>query len=269
MDNKKMLRTQDLSGSIKAHYLYTRPNFFESKKEIINSIVGQIKQNPNFSLGDFSSEDTLRNSLNRKVFGDTDSGKLVDLTPHIPDISRIMETVFQKCFNTLPTKEDVTVYIIPFCNEVASKDLDGTNAFAMEENIIYFLIDVTNLNWQKGLKETIPHEYAHIIYTSYHGWNSILDGLVNEGFAEHFRRYVVGGDVAPWSTSLPKEQGLKELRSISEKRLNLFIDENNVDLYISYFFGTKDLPKWYGYCIGYWLINDILEKKSQKDSPNL
>lgn len=259
-DIKKTSKIQDLSSSVKTHYFYTQPNLSGSKKEIIDSILGQVKENPNFSLGEYSNEEKLKTDLERKVFGNTDSNELADLTPHIKEISEIMETVIQDSFNILPIKEDVTIYIIPFCNEVASKDLDGVNAFTVEGNILYLLIDVRNPNWKKSLKETVPHEYAHLVYTSDYEWNSILDGIVNEGFAEHFRIHVVGGDIAPWSKALPKEKALEELRTIPDERLNLFIDESNVDLYISYFFGTKDLPNWYGYSLGYWMIDEILEK---------
>lgn len=261
-DIKKTSKIQDLSNNVKTYYFYTQPDLSGSKNEIIDSILGQIKENPNFSLGEYPSEEKLKTDLMRKVFGETDPNKLTDITPHIEEISEIMETVFQDSFDILPSKskEDITVYILPFCNEESSKDLDGVNGSPVEENILYLLIDITNPNWKKSLKETVPHEYAHLVYTSDYEWNSILDGIVNEGFAEHFRIHVVGGDIAPWSAALPKEKALEELSNIPEERLNLFIEDSNADLYISYFFGTKDLPNWYGYSLGYWMIDEILEK---------
>lgn len=263
-NKKKSSKIQDLSREIKAYYFYTKPDLSKSKSEIIESILGQIKENSNFSLGEYPSEEKLKADLERKVFGNTNKNQLTDITPHLDEISYIMETIFQDSFNTLLIKGDITIYILPFCNEEASKDLYGVNGFPVEENILYFLIDVNNSNWQKSLKETIPHEYAHLVYTSNYKWNSILDGIVNEGLAEHFRIYLVGGEIAPWSKVIQKEKALRELKSIPEERLNLFIDEGNVDLYVSYFFGTKDLPNWYGYSLGYWMIDEILQKNNLK-----
>lgn len=255
-----IIKTKQLSAHRKILYLYTQPRLSGSKNEIIDSIFSQIEKNPNFSLGEYSNEEKLKVDLERKVFGVSDSTKLVAITPYIEEISVIIEKTLQDSFNTLPIKENITMYILPFCNEEASKDLDGVNGFPAEKNILYLLIDVNNPHWQKSLRETIPHEYAHLVYTSSYEWNSILDGIVNEGLAEHFRILLVNGNIAPWSQALTKEKALDELRNIPEDRLNLFIDEDNVDLYISYFFGTGELPKWCGYSLGYWMIDEILNR---------
>lgn len=229
-----------------------------TKDEVINNFLSQIKKSPDFSLKEYSSEEKFKVDLKRKIFGDSNQDQLIDIIQHVEKISNILETIFKDSLNILFLEGDIEVYILPFCNEQVSKDLGGVNGFLLEGNILFFLVDLNNKNWQNSLKETIPHEFAHLVYTSNYQWNSILDGLVNEGLAEHFRIQIVGGNIAPWSKAIPREKALEELRNIPEERLSLFIDESNVDLYLSYFFGTKDLPNWYGYSLGYWMIDEIL-----------
>ena len=57
---------------------------------------------------------------------------------------------------------------------------------------------------------------AHLVYTSFFEWNSILDGLINEGLAEKFREYIVGEGIAPWSKALTKEAVQHEFKNIDE-----------------------------------------------------
>lgn len=259
---KQTTKKQYLSSSVYADYFYIHPTQSTDKNVVMDSVIEQIKANPNFSLGEYVNEEKLKNDLQRKIFGVNENSILMDMFPHESSIAAINENILQKSFDILPIAGNITVYIIPFINEQASKDLDGVNAFTVEENIMYLLIDINNPNWKKSLTETIPHEYAHLVYTHTYPWNSILDGIVNEGLAEHFRRFVVGGEIAPWSSAISQKNAMEELGGISEKVLNMYIDESNVDFYVSYFFGTGDLPKWYGYSIGYWLIDDLVNKKN-------
>jgi len=234
----------------------------DNKDVIIEQMVSQIKENPNFVLGDFKDEKSLAISLQRKVFGDTKTSALKSIIPSVEEITKIYNEAFIKSFNALSINGNIDIYILPMCNEGASKDLDGVNGFVVDGvNVFYLLIDTKNPKWRTSLTETVPHEYAHMVYTSKFEWNSILDGMVNEGLAEHFREYITGGNQTPWSIALKKSDALRELNKLPKTLLNKFIDESNVDdLYISYFFGTKDLPEWYGYSLGYWLIDEIMDK---------
>lgn len=256
----KHILKQELSRNVTATYIYT--DFVKSGDPdvIVTDILNQIKESPNFSLCEYKSEEKLITDLKRKIFGDSDPQKLTSIIPHINKISDIITNTIKKSFKIIPISGNIQIYVIPMCNEAASIDLDGVNAFPLEGNVLYLLIDVNNPNWEKSLKETIPHEYAHLTYTSNFNWNSILDGIVNEGLAEHFRERVVGGDIAPWSTAIEKDIAIKHLNELPDSVINKYIDESNVDLYISYFFGTKELQEWYGYSLGYWLIDEIISK---------
>ncbi len=261
-NNIKKQHTQYLSQKISVNYFFIESKIDETKEKTFEDIFSQIKENKDFELGEeYTSEEKLKEDLRRKIFGNSDFKKLVPFGKNEQKIYKTLLDIFQKSFNTLPIQNDITVYIIPFCNKEASEDLKGVNASPVEKNILYLFIDVLNPEWEQSLIETIPHEYAHLVYTDIYSWNSILDGFVNEGLAEHFREHLIGGEQAPWSLALSKENALAELAKIDEEKvLNLFIDDSNVDFYVSYFFGTNDLPNWYGYSIGYWMIHEILEK---------
>lgn len=158
----------------------------DNKDAIIKEMVSQIKENPNFVLGDFKDEKSLAISLKRKVFGDTKTSALKSIIPSVEEITKIYNEAFIKSFNALPINGNVDIYILPLCNEGASKDLDGVNGFVVDGvNVFYLLIDTKHPEWRTSLAETVPHEYAHMAYTSKFEWNSILDGMVNEGLAEH------------------------------------------------------------------------------------
>lgn len=257
-----MNTTQKLSNSVSVNYLYVLINKQETQAKTLENIFTQIKEYRKFNLGEYTSEEKLLVDLDRKIFGKSDFNKLKPFTTIDQEkIKNILENSFSKCFDTLNIKNDITIYVIPFCNEESSRDLNGVNAFPTEGNILYLFIDTSHPDWASSLVETIPHEYAHLIYTSKFEWNSILDGFVNEGLAEKFREMLVGGKIAPWANALTKEEALKELSAIPlNEILNLRIDDSNVDLYIAHFFGTGELPNWYGYSLGYWLIDEILEK---------
>ncbi len=261
MDNtQKKNLVQILSADVSVHYFYISINQKETRNQVLQDIFNQVKQNENFSLGEYQSEEKLLVDLDRKIFGESDFKALQSFTEgEYIEIKSNLENTISKSFETLKTESDITVYVIPFCNELASKDLNGVNAFPVEGNILYLFIDTKHPQWRRSLVETVPHEYAHLVYTSRFEWNSILDGFVNEGLAEKFREYLVGGDVAPWSKALPKKEALQELSEISEEEvLNLYVDDSNVDFYIAHFFGTGELPNWYGYSIGYWLVEEVI-----------
>ncbi|MCX6755109.1 MAG: DUF2268 domain-containing putative Zn-dependent protease [Candidatus Nomurabacteria bacterium] len=259
-NNNEKIKSQYLSKSVKVDFFYIQPHSSESKTSSLEDIFTQIKNTPNFSLGEYSNEEKLKNDLGRKIFGESEQSFYINIFEHIETISKIVEVIIKKSFNAVSVTKNINVYILPLYNKEASEDLDGVNGFIVEGNIMYLLIDTTNEKWQVSLRETIPHEYAHLAYTSQYSWNSILDGMVNEGLAEHFREFIVGGNRAPWSTTLNKEDAIKELNIISEKDLNLFIDDSNIDFYLSYFFGTKNLQNWYGYSLGYWLIDEVISR---------
>jgi len=251
---------QELSNNVSVSYTYTDFIKSDDKHKIITEMLSQIKQTPNFSLCEYKNEEKLISDLKRKVFGESDTKKLTSIIPHKNEISDIMTDTLEKSFKTIAIRGKIQIYVLPFCNELASNDLEGVNAFPLEGNVLYLFIDINNPLWKKSLKETIPHEYAHLTYTSNFNWNSILDGIVNEGLAEHFREKVVGGDIAPWSKAIDKKTAIKHLKELPESTINKFIDESNVDLYVSYFFGTGELQEWYGYSLGYWLIEEVVSK---------
>ncbi len=251
-------------GSITVDCFYIQSLSSGSKNDILEDMFMQIKNTPNFNLGEYSTEERLKEDLERKIFGKSKPSFLLNHINYHTIVLEKLKSIFEKSFKTVPVYNNINCYILPLYDKESSDEMNGVNAFVTEGNMMYLLIDRTHNNWEKSLLETIPHEYAHIAYTSKFPWNSILDGIINEGIAEHFRESLVGGDHAPWSIALDREYALSEFSKISESDLNLFIDENNLDFYLKYFFGTGNLQNWYGYSIGYWVIDEVLIK-SQKN----
>ena len=230
-----------------------------SVPEIVDTLMHQIEENPAFVLGSYSSIDRLKADLAYSIFGDSENISLPDISDFKDSILETIRTTISRCVEYAPIDGDVTIFVLPMKNEIMSADLDGVNAFALGKNTVYILINPTIPNWQKSLLYTLPHEYAHLVSARYVPFQSIRTGIVYEGLAEHFREFLFGGDPAKYSLALTREDALKAIPLLSDEDLDCFIDDSNYDFYLSYFFGTGNFPDWYGYSLGYWLIDSILK----------
>lgn len=124
------------------HYFYISINQKKTRDQALQDIFNQVKENKNFSLGGYQSEEKLLFDLDRKIFGESDFKTLQSFTEgEYIEIKSNLENTISKSFETLKIESDITVYIIPFCNELTSKDLNGVNAFPIERNILYLFID--------------------------------------------------------------------------------------------------------------------------------
>jgi hypothetical protein len=133
---------QELSNNVSVSYTYTDFIKSDDKHKIITEMLSQIKQTPNFSLCEYKNEEKLISDLKRKVFGESDTKKLTSIIPHKNEISDIMTDTLEKSFKTIAIRGKIQIYVLPFCNELASNDLEGVNAFPLEGNVLYLFIDI-------------------------------------------------------------------------------------------------------------------------------
>ncbi|MBS3060721.1 MAG: hypothetical protein J4432_04410 [DPANN group archaeon] len=113
--------------------------------------------------------------------------------------------------------------------------------------------------WKTSLRETIAHEYCHSITKYPIANNSILDAIIYEGMAEHYRENVVGGKTAPWASALSRNESKAQLKKLKSK-----LNSKSHKLFQQVFFGSSEYPLWTGYSIGYQIIKEFMKR-----SPNV
>jgi uncharacterized protein YjaZ len=238
------------------------PKIIDATQEVIlDSIVTDITANKKFILGSYSSVERFTNDLRYSIFGDDTTTPLPTLETYHEYSTHTIQETLTICSAYLPIESTINVFVLPMKNESASADLDGVNAFALGKSTLYILINPTIKNWEQSLIYTIAHEYAHLVSAHYVPFQSIRTGIVYEGLAEHFREQVFGGPHAKYSLALTKEEAMEKIPFLSDEELDRFINDDNYDFYLSYFFGGGKYPEWFGYSIGYWLVWSILEKQ--------
>lgn len=111
------------------------------------------------------------------------------------------------------------------------------------------------------LKRTIAHEIYHCVRWNAIGYEeTLLEALVSEGLADNFDLEINGGELQPWSKALGKSQIEKYLSRAKDEFNNKNYDH---DLW---FFGSKEkeIPRWTGYSIGFYIVKKYTDKNPQK-----
>lgn len=138
-------------------------------------------------------------------------------------------------------------------------DLGGIGGFCKSADKVIISVSSTyNFKDNLPIERTLSHELYHAS-KAFEGINvsegSIEDFLINEGEADHFSQKITG-KVPIWAHSLKES----EIQKYWEKISLILSKEVDDKLYEDWFIkGTKEIPKWAGYSLGYWLV-------SQKDN---
>ena len=85
---------------------------------------------------------------------------------------------------------------------------------------------------------------------------TLLDSIIFEGLAEHFREQIIGDNQAPWTKIFKLHQaGVIFL----EMKLANLLPSTNPEIRRGVFFGNKKYICWTGYTIGYHIVKSFLE----------
>lgn len=227
-----------------------------TKKSIINGIAKSIPDDSKIGFAGYLSRKKMERRLTSFIFGS--SHKLNLLPFNEPEIKKII-------INSITRSEKhvrlpgLHIFIFPTQNPHTIKHMRGVNGFTPYKNTIHIFLNTQEKNWKKQLSSTIAHEIAHVISFERFEWDTILDGLIFEGLAEHFREWILGGKKMPWTFAISKRKALSILKKLEKEDL-LYSKDNN--LYDNLFFGGKKYIEWSGYTLGYEIIKTILKSKS-------
>ena len=230
-------------------------NPVRDKEEFLDSIVKKVPYTKSIGYAGYVGRKNLKELLLTRVFGTKQQEKWLDINER-EIVKNIRETV-NSCAFVIDKK--VSIFVFPTINSFIVKKLKGTAGFVPWKNTILLFVYATKyLN--KQVKETLVHELDHAIAFNYDITKAIQDTLIDEGRAERFREYVVGGGRSSWSKSISKRQAKTIFKSIRKK-----LNSKSPKLYTDLFFGTGKYPHSSGYAIGYYLFEIYLKKQDKID----
>jgi uncharacterized protein YjaZ len=178
---------------------------------------------------------------------------------NLPEIHSIITNALQVAQKNLPS-EETHIYLFPSFSPFIAKEMTGVSGYTPYKNTLHIYIHTDfPRGWQKSLRQTITHEYAHSVYfENDFTFYKIQEAFIFEGLAEVFREEVDGTGPSPM------------IEGIQPKEIDTYFNEispsystEDFSLYQDIFFGSKDFPQWTGYKIGYMLAKKYRNRHQQ------
>jgi len=229
--------------NIKFNLVFNNQEF--SKDNFRNYLEEGIIWDDEIGYAGYKTKEAAVNTILSFIFGKNEI--MTDIRLDIKKVSDIISGSIKSC-NKFVEIEDLNIFVFPTVSNFTLKNLNGVCGLTPWKKTILFFINPIE-KWEEELKETSCHEYAHIITHRFHNWKTLLDSLIFEGIAEHFREQVVGGDIAAWANALNE----KELIPIMKKLIPL-LESEDFNLYSNVFYGNNEFKQWSGYSLGYYIV---------------
>lgn len=226
-------------------------------EEIIKETINKIPFIKNIEYAGVDKE-SLKEILNRSILDYNNNNQSFEINEK--EREKILKISKETLEELKPfSKSKKYLFIFPCFSKFTIESMNGLGGFCSSKDVILVFINKNGKDWERHLKETIYHEFAHSVSTLYKGGEfSVGEGLIFEGLAEHFRENVIGGETAPYSNSLSIKQIKTYLNELKPK-----LNSMDWDFYMEVFFGAGKYPNWTGYAIGYYLIKDYLKEKKE------
>jgi len=246
---------------VNIEFKYPKPSRnIASSRDIVRVLMQMMQADGSVEYAGYMTDDELSDDLEFRI------GTLK--TPHqyrlLSDkerkqIATVVEATVSKCHKVLPhSNTPISIFVFPWFPSVEEASaLFGVNAVAPHMCTIHLFLDSENFTVE-SVKETIAHEYNHLVFYENHQDDNytLLEQMLIEGLAEHFREELIGGASAPWATALTEKDSAKLLES-----LRPFLGSKNRRLCRQVLYGSKKYKPWTGYSIGYWLIKEFRKKR--------
>lgn len=238
------------------------PEKLESSEQIMEDIVQGIKDDGRIEICGAYTEGYLREGLIDKLEG-AEWQDYPEVTPEVKkEIENEILEAFEVANETLEIPIEQLVYIFPWQDNLPECGMGGITGMAQYSCVFHVYVDFRGFS-MKDLRDTIIHELNHTIYyyRNYDrmGEYSLLENIVMEGLAEHFREEVLGGEHAPWAVALEEEEAFTMAKTLAP-------DWDSTDWsgpIREAIFGYGKFPKWFGYTLGYWLVKRMRERNPQ------
>jgi len=245
---------------VKIKSFLDRSNFLNNKEEFINIILKDLKkQKEEKNIAGFLNKKSLKYQLKREIFDDKQYPFFHYNIYHkikIEKIKILIREIIEDIGGLLDLGE-ISIYIFPTISNFVIKKMKGVSGFLAWKNIIHIYVYPLK-GWEKDFKSAFLHELAHCMQPYYSYKMNLFEHLITEGLAEQFQKYYLKKR-NPWTKAINKKKA-KEIFKKLGKKLDKSM-EKNYSLHMNLFFGSKGYPLWSGYSMGFYLIEDILEKE--------
>jgi uncharacterized protein YjaZ len=160
---------------------------------------------------------------------------------------------------------DVPIFIFPsdLTNRQMVKELNGKSGVAFKDKLFLFF---SEHNDENEIKALLTHEYNHVCRLSKYKKSefdySLLDSIILEGLAENAVREKLGEQYLAFYQSYYSEKQLEQMWEVLI-RPNQDIKKDEIR-HQQLLYGMGPYPKMAGYCVGYYLVKRILEKRKKK-----
>lgn len=225
-------------------------DFDARSDDIVECILDQIHEDPDIGFAGFRYKDGLREHL-RWEMDEIKDIRTIDENK----VKVIIEEAIKKCFAAVSITKSVHIFVFPTFSEFVKEKMNGSTGYSPWKDTILVYINPACIS-DNAIRSTICHEFAHAVAQNYNELRTILDQLVFDGVAEHFRESVINGDKAPWVKALTEEEAKKIFSEIKDR-----LESDNNAIRREIFYGAGKYPLWTGYTIGYFIVSSFLKKQ--------
>ncbi len=146
----------------------------------------------------------------------------------------------------------------------------GVGGYASDAHTLFISLDIDHQDFPRLLEipllRTLAHELHHVRRSQTVGYGeTLLEALISEGLADHFEQELTGGEPQAWDLALSEEEIASFLQRAEAEFDSTRYDHN------AWFYGNKEqhLPKWTGYSLGYFLVQNYLHRHPEKKPSRL
>ena len=239
-------------------------NKVKTKKDFIDYIVDNIPKDKHTGYAGFAEKVWLRRFLPSGIFAEYKGKTIPKYTLPQQELNKLITSALLKSYTTLPLAY-TNVFVFPTFSNFVREQMNGSTGYSPHKNTLQlYVYPKQQRGWKEEISHTIAHEYTHSAVMNNHKWQTLLDSIVYEGLAEHFREDVVGGKKAFWSKAISSTKAKK-----SWQKLKPHLHSKDYAIYREVFFEDKEYPKWTGYTLGYEIFKSFLDNTKEKNWNNI
>src|SRR3989338_4443311 len=225
--------------------------FNNDKKNFIKRLSCSVKNIKDMGFAGYDNRRDLEKNLEWQVFDEGVIDK--NFSFNEGKIKELIEETLNKCLKEINRKPHI--FVFPSYNKFTNEKMGGVGGNSSKYLVMLIFINTSIKKWEKNLKETVCHEFAHAISPYYNPWkNTIGEGIIFDGIAENFQEYVLKGRKSTFSNILAEDECRRIFVEITEK-----LSSKNQEEYNELFYGGGKYKHWTGYALGYWLVKKYLK----------
>lgn len=167
--------------------------------------------------------------------------------------------------------KDCPIYIFPLTNyrPVIDGIVANKNGVSYKEVVFLFVSEELA---EMEIKAMVAHEYHHFcrmhVLEKAPDAMTLKESLILEGMAECMVEELYG---VKWCSPWISKYSIAQLKRIWQKVFVPALDKEGIHHHFQFLYGdgTKSLPNWIGYCMGYAIVKSYLEKNGQMNPQTL